>query len=212
LCEAWIQASGDPIAATGRRNELLWADVHKVWEAKMTQQKTLRVARNASALEKQFKKIQKGVSLFTSHYLAVKNQHTMGNPTEEDLISGIVARYCSLDIYDGSRVDQEADMRANRSAKRKAKVAFCKFLPCWRVLRHSDKFSGASNLMQLGSDDSDDSDEEIGSTSSPSTRKKSYQRSPGKVKAANQQQMEDMRLEKEVKASTAAVDKPTAAQ
>ena len=212
LCEAWLQASGDPIAATGRCNEQLWADVHKVWEAKMTQNKTLRVARNASALEKQFKKIQKGVSLFTSHYLAVKNMHTTGNLTEEDLISGAVARYCSLDIYDAIRNDREVDKRENRSAKRKAKVANCKWLACWRVLRHSDKFSGTSNVANVGSDDSDHSDAESGSTSSPSTRKKPYQRAPSGVKAAKQQRLEDIRLEKEVKASTEAVQKLTAAQ
>jgi len=96
-----------------------------------------------SALEKQFKKIRKGVSSFTSHYLAVKNMQTNGILTEEDIISGAVARYCFLDIYESVRSDREKDKRKGKTAKRKAILAHCKWVGCWRVLRTSDKFSGA---------------------------------------------------------------------
>jgi len=98
LCRAYLEVSGDPVMATGRSKDELWAAVHKKWTGLMTEKGPLRVKRNVSALEKQFKKIRKGVSTFTSHYLAVKNMQTTGNLSEEDIISGAVARYCLLNI------------------------------------------------------------------------------------------------------------------
>jgi len=44
-------------------------------------------------VRKQFERIWAGVSAFTSHYLAVKAMPTTGNTSEEDIISGAVARY-----------------------------------------------------------------------------------------------------------------------
>jgi len=139
----------------------------------MTEQGTLRVKRNLTALEKQFKKIREGVSTFTSHYLAVKNMQTTGSLVEVDIISGAVPRNGSLDIYEAIRKDQEQDKRKGKAAKRKAKLAHCKWVECWRVLRASDKFSGAANTVDDLSEDHDnssDKDGDSGSTSSPSVR------------------------------------------
>jgi len=61
-------------------------------------------------------------------------------------------------------------------------------------------------------DDSSDQDADSGSTSSPSTRKKSFQRRPCGTKAVKLMRSEDAGMQREVKASTAAVDKLTAAQ
>ena len=215
LCRAYLEVSEDPVSATGRSKDQLWAAVHEKWTDLMTKKGPLRVKRNVSALEKQFKKIRKGVSSFTSHYLAVKNMQTTGNLTEEDIISGAVARYCSLDIYESIRSDREKDKRKGKTAKRKAKLAHCKWVGCWRVLRTSDKFSGAANTADDASvdvGDSSDEDGESGSTSSPNSRNKGYQSRPGGIKAAKLMRSEDAGMEKQVKASTAAVDKLTVAQ
>jgi len=61
-------------------------------------------------------------------------------------------------------------------------------------------------------DDSSDEDGDSGSTSSPSTRNKGYQRRPCGIEAAKLVRSEDAGMEKQVKASTAAVDKLTAVQ
>ena len=215
LCRAYLEVSEDPVSATGRSKDQLWAAVHEKWTDLMTKKGPLRVKRNVSALEKQFKKIRKGVSSFTSHYLAVKNMQTTGNLTEEDIISGAVARYCSLNIYESIRSDREKDKRKGKTAKRKAKLAHCKWVGCCRVLRTSDKFSGAANTADDASvdvGDSSDEDGESGSTSSPNSRNKGYQSRPGGIKAAKLMRSEDAGMEKQVKASTAAVDKLTVAQ
>jgi len=133
LCTAYLAVSGDPFTATRRSKEQLWGAVHDKWTDLM-KKGPFRVMRSVSALEKQFKKTRKGVSTFTSHYLSVKNMQTTGNLSEEDIISGAVARYCSLDIYEAIRNDREKDKRQGKTAKRKAKLAHCKWLACWRVL------------------------------------------------------------------------------
>ena len=215
LCRAFLEVSGDPVSATGRSKDELWAAIHKKWTQLMTEKGSLRVKRNVSALEKQFNKIRNGVSTFTSHYLAVKNMPTTGNLTEEDIISGAVARYCSLVIYEAIRKDREQDKRKGKVVKRKAKLAHCKWVACWRVLRTSEKLSGAANTaddLSMDVDDSSDEDGDSGSTSSPSTRNKGYQRRPCGIEAAKLVSSEDAGMEKQVKASTAAVDKLTAVQ
>jgi len=83
------------------------------------------------------------------------------------------------------------------------------------VLRTSDKFSGAANTtddQRVNPDDSSDEDADSGSTSSPSARNKGYQRRPCGIKAAELMRSEDAGMEREVRASTTAVDKLTAAQ
>jgi len=49
------------------------------------------------------------VSSFLSHYLEVKNMLANVNLMEEDIISGAVARYCSVSIYESIRSDREKD-------------------------------------------------------------------------------------------------------
>jgi len=173
LCRAILEVSGDPVMATGRSKDELWAAVHKKWTDLTAKKGPLRVKRNVSALDKQFKKIRKGVSTFPSHSLAVKNIQTTGNFSEEDIISGAIARYCSLDICEAIRNDREQDKREVKAAKRKAKLAHCKWVACRRVLRTSDKFSCAANTTDDQSvDPVDSSDEDPASctTSSPSAR------------------------------------------
>jgi len=208
LCTAYLAVSGDPFTATRRSKEQLWGAVHDKWTDLM-KKGPFRVMRSVSALEKQFKKTRKGVSTFTSHYLSVKNMQTTGNLSEEDIISGAVARYCSLDIYEAIRNDREKDKRQGKTAKRKAKLAHCKWLACWRVLRTSDNFSGAASMADgnMEVENSSDEDGESGSTSSPSTANTACQRRLGGIKAAKQMRIGDATMEKQVKASTAAVDK-----
>jgi len=215
LCRAYLEVSEDPVTATGRSKDQMLAAVHEKWTDLMTKKGPLRLKRNVSTLEKQFKKIRKGVCSFISHYLAVKNTQTTGNLMEEDIISGAVARHCSLDIYESIRSDREKDKCKGKTAKRKAKLAHCKWVGCWHVLRTSDKFSGAANTADDASvdlDDSSDENGESGSTSSPNSRNEGYQRRPGGIKAAKLMRSEDAGMEKQVKARTKAVDKLTVAQ
>jgi len=126
LCEAYLEVTSDPVRATARTKENLWGTVHKLWAEKVLQNGLMKVDRLPSALKKQFKRIQTGVNTFTSHYLAVKAMPTAGNMSEEDIISGAVARFCSLDVYDAIRADRDDDKRNDKIRKRKTTVAHCK--------------------------------------------------------------------------------------
>jgi len=100
LCEAYLEVTSDAVRGAARTKDNLWATVHAVWAEHVRKKGPLRFGRLPSALENQFKRIRAGVSAFTSHYLAVKTMPTPGNQSEEDVISGAVARYCSLDVHD----------------------------------------------------------------------------------------------------------------
>jgi len=123
LCRAFLEVSGDPVMATGRSNDELWAAVHKKWTDLMAEKGPLRIKRHVSALEKQFKNIRKGVSTFTSHYLAVKNMQTTGKLSEEDIISGPshgTAHWTSLRPFakNGSRTSAKARRQSGRPSSR----------------------------------------------------------------------------------------------
>ena len=90
-----------------------------------------------------------------------------------------VARYCSLDIDGAICKDREHDKRKCKDEKRQAKLAHYKWVACWRVLRTSDTFSGASNTaddLSVDLDDSSDEDADSGSRSRPGTPNQGYQR------------------------------------
>jgi len=86
-------------------------------------------------VQKQWDKIRKGVNEFGSYYMAVKRMELTGNPSDEDMISAAMARFCGANVYETIRKDRTAD---------KAKQVHCPWVPCWRVLRPVDKFSGAA--------------------------------------------------------------------
>jgi len=164
LCEAYLEVTNDPVRATFRTKENLWGTVHKLWAEKELKKGSTRVDRLPSALEKQFKRIRAGVSTIRSHYLGVKAMPTTGNLSEEDIISGAVARYCSLEVYDSIRYERDQCKRNDKTRKRKAEVAHCKWVASWRVWRQSKKFSGAAyggdaSTAAIFCDSSSDDDE-----------------------------------------------------
>jgi len=139
---------------------------------------------------------------------------TAGNLFEEGILSGAVARYFSLDICDAIRTDREKDKRQGKTAKRKAKLAHYKWVACWPVLRTSEKFRDAANMpdRNMEVDDSSAEDGRSSCTSSPSLASTADQRRPGGIKAAKQMRIEDATMEKQLKASTAAVKNLAVAQ
>jgi len=95
-------------------------------------------------VQKQWDKIRKGVNEFGSHYLAVKRMELTGNPSDEKMISAAMARFCGANVYEDIRKDRTEDKAKGKATKRKAKQVHCPWVPCWRVLRHVDKVSGAA--------------------------------------------------------------------
>ena len=176
------------------------------------------MARLPSALETQFQRIGAGVSTFTSHYLATKAMPTTANLSEEDIISGAVARYCALDVYDSIRAERDQCKRNDKTRKRNAKVAHCKWVACWSVWRQSDKFGGAANGGDASTVDSfcdsssDDDESGRGSGSSRSRRNGGFQGRPIGIKAAKTQRQDDIQMDAQVKDRTEALRKLTDAQ
>jgi len=104
------------------------------------------------------------------------------------------------------------------SRTRKAKVAHCQWGECWRVLRQSDKFSGAANggdalgMEIMGDTSPDEEDNGSGSGSGHSRHNGGFQGRPVGIKAAKIQLQEDVQMVSQAKASTEAFHKLTDAQ
>lgn len=143
------------------------------------------------------------------------------NPSEEAIVQGALAHSKGEDIYEAIRLHQaRLDGTEPETVKRKYYVLE-KYVPCWKVLRHSDKRSGAAGAAAAGmgtrrsTDGSGDSDIDVDTddpTNGPrkngkvgGAARKFDPRTPGS-KAAKRGRMEDLAAAREVRASTEALN------
>jgi len=82
-------------------------------------------------MQKQSDKIHKGVKEFGSHYMEVKRMERTSNPSDEDMISAAMARFCGANVYEAIRKDRTAEKAKGKATKRKAKQVHCLWVPCW---------------------------------------------------------------------------------
>jgi len=117
------------------------------------------------------------------------------------MISAAMARFCGANVYEAMRKDRAADMAKGKTTKRKSKQVHCPWVPCWRVLRHVDKLSGAAGAAAAnggaagaglsggspGGRSTSDSDEDAGDAGAGG-----YQSRPRGSKAAKRDKAEDI--------------------
>jgi len=60
------------------------------------------------------------------------------------MISAAMARFCGANVYEAIRNDRTEDKAKGKATKRNVKQVHCPWVPCWRVLRNVDRFSGAA--------------------------------------------------------------------
>jgi len=148
-----------------------------------------------------------------SHFLAVKRLSLTGNPSDEDLISAAVARFCGLIIYEAMRKDRASDKAKGKTTKQKAKQTTCPWVPCWRVLRHVDNFRGAAGAAAAdgGAGGAGSSIASAGGRASPSDADEeengpaaagAFQSRPRGSKAAKREMSEDVRASRTLKDSS----------
>jgi len=167
-------------------------------------------------VQKQWDKIRRGVSEDGSHYLAVKWLSLTSNPSDEDLISPAVARFCGLNIYEAMRKDRPSEKAKGKTTKRKAKQTTCPWVPCWRVLRPVEKFRGAAGAAAAdgGAGGAGSSIASAGGRASPSDSDEEENRPPAEgasqsrprgSKAAKREMSEYIRASRTLKDSSDAL-------
>lgn len=73
-----------------------------------------------------------------------------GNPSKEAVIQSALAHSKGVDIYEAIRKHQ-ARMEGTKAETGKRKYnPLEKYVPCWKMLRNSDKWSGAAGLAAAG--------------------------------------------------------------
>jgi len=156
LCKAYLSSSLDPFKGAGQRGPTFWNSVVTAWKGLLPGRPGVlrRTERGFGGVQKQWDKVRRGVSEFGSHYLAVKRLSLTGNPSDEDLISAAVARFCALNMYEAMRKDRASGKAKRQTRKRKEKQTTCLWVPCWRVLRHVEMSEGirASRTLKDSSD------------------------------------------------------------
>lgn len=212
LCAAWLAVSGDPVVGTDQRGVTFFTAVREAWIVGMRGRgggESFGVDRSVGSVDKTWQQIKKGASAFASQFLAVQRMKLTGNPTDEELIAAALARHEGTDVYEAIRAHRAVATRAP-VGKRK-KNALRKWVPCWKVLRSNDKWSGAAGAAPNGLPAgrvSDDSDSDV-ETDDPSGGNpavgKAFNKRPIGNKAAKRIKREDRSMTKEMKASTAAL-------
>ena len=146
LCKAYLSASRDPVNGADQSGPTFWTSVVTARKGLLAGRPGVRqrTERRVWGVQKQWDKIRKGVNEFGSHYLAVKRMELTGNPSDEDMISAAMARFCGANVYEAIRKDITEDKAKGKATKPKAKQVLCPWVPCWRVLPHVENFSGAA--------------------------------------------------------------------
>lgn len=144
LCGAFLKISQDPVTGTEQYGKVFYARVADTFREDLLAKGDHFPKRTTSAITKEFRdNISKQAQRFASSWSYIKHAKLTGNPTEEDLIRGATAHYLG-------KKDWYAAIRGAVNANGSPIVDTVRILPCWRVLRVLDKYSGAAYDMATG--------------------------------------------------------------
>jgi len=218
LSRAYLSTSLDAVKGSDQTGTIFWAEVVAEWKRLLAGRPGARrrAERGVGGVQKQWDKIRRGVSEDGSHYLAVKWLSLTSNPSDEDLISPAVARFCGLNIYEAMRKDRPSEKAKGKTTKRKAKQTTCPWVPCWRVLRPVEKFRGAAGAAAAdgGAGGAGSSIASAGGRASPSDSDEEENRPPAEgasqsrprgSKAAKREMSEYIRASRTLKDSSDAL-------
>jgi len=218
LSRAYLSTSLDALKGSDQTGTTFWAEVVWEWKRLLAGRPGARrrTESGVGGVQRQWDKIRRGVSEFCSHYLAVKRLSLTDNPSDKDLISAAVARFCGLNTYESMRKDRTSDKAKGKTTKRKVKQTTCPWVSCWRVLCHVDKFSGAAGAAAAdgGAGGAGSSSASAGGRAFPRDTDEeengppaagAFQSRPGGSKAAKREMSEDIRTSRTLKDSSDAL-------
>ncbi|KAK1866614.1 hypothetical protein I4F81_009130 [Pyropia yezoensis] len=100
--------------------------------------------RTITALQRRFSLISVGVHKLQSCFAEVRKRKVTGHSTFNDKVSAAVSIYCGKEVHAAILQDRETDIADYRTRKRPAKAVTCPLLEVWKILRKTDKLSGAA--------------------------------------------------------------------
>lgn len=95
-------------------------------------------------------KVKKGTSAFAWSLFAVQRLQLTGNPFEEVVILGSLADSKGVDICEAVRLHQARMDGTVAETGKRTYYPMAKYVPCWKVLRNSDNWSGAAGSAAAG--------------------------------------------------------------
>jgi len=146
VSRAWLAVTRDPIVGTDQTSAAFYTAVVVAYR-RLFRLPTGWSPRSGAAVVRLMRyTLFKNVQLVASAYTRVCRRNLTGNMTEEDLIRAATAEMEAGDAYEAMQADPDHDPDEPESQARAKARGFraSDWIPSWRILRTSDKFSGAA--------------------------------------------------------------------
>ena len=146
VCKGWMAVTRDPILGTDQTSAAFYNAVVKAYR-RLFRLPTGWSPRSGAAVVRFLRyTLFKNVQLVASVYVRVCRRNLTGNMTEEDLIRATAAELDAGDAYEALQADPDHDPDEPEPQGRARARGFraSDWIPSWRFLRTSDKFSGAA--------------------------------------------------------------------
>ena len=146
VCKGWLTVTRDPILGTDQTSSAFYAAVFKACRRLFFLPTGWPPQSGAAVVRFLRYTLFKNVQLVASVYVRVCRRNVTGNMTEEDLIRATTAELDSGDAYEALQADPDHDLdEPDPQARARARgFRATDWIPSWRLLRTSDKFSGAA--------------------------------------------------------------------
>ena len=151
VSRAWLAVTRDPILGTDQTSEAFYAAVVVAYR-RLFRLPTGWSPRSEAAVVRFMRyTLFKNVQLVASVYTRVCRRNLTGNMTEEDLVRATAAELDAGDAYESLQADLDHDPDDPEPQVRARARGFraSDWIPSWRILRTSDKFSGAAAAAAL---------------------------------------------------------------
>ena len=151
VSRAWLAVTRDPILGTDQTSAAFYAAVVVAYR-RLFRLPTGWSPRSEAAVVRFMRyTLFKNVQLVSSVYTRVCRRNLTGNMTEEDLIRATAAELDDGDAYEALQADPDHDPDDPEPQARARARGFraSDWIPSWRILRTSDKFSGAAAAAAL---------------------------------------------------------------
>ena len=146
VSRAWLSVTRDPVVETDQTSTAFHAAVVVAYR-RLFRLPTGWSPRSGAAVVRFMRyTLFKNVQLVASAYARVCRRNVTGNMTEEDLVRAATAEMDAGDAYEALQADPDHDPdEPERQARARARgFRASDWIPSWRILRTSDKFSGAA--------------------------------------------------------------------
>lgn len=146
LSKAWLEKAKNSVVGTDQNGAEYFGEVTANFQAQIALFIAggvgLRVVRDVGGLAQYYKKLSEKFHTMCSSRMYVDAANMTGNPSEKDMELGMIAKFERRDAYESIRLRRCEPSPLIHNAEQEA----IHWLESWRILKASDKDSGAAAI------------------------------------------------------------------